>query len=395
MNSETDVLEFDFPDYEEPYPPFPDVNIALFDKEDSYSKNRDIADKLYADEKQIAEKKKTARKARRREIKTRGIIAAAAVLILSAVLVTTALDYIKSWEQPETASISEEEKEKLLAWKIDNDPFFEAAKINVLLEKIEKPDRVVGSDHYSVTVNFTVKNTSDEEIGFMPSRFYMKLINGRVVQPHIADSESFSYDGLESPWNGMHIPAGEQVSFSVKYYVYEKSASEIKCFAYNVYDIYTGTNLYTDIADTDGYISRRIEREIARRADKSAVEEAFKPFEEEEGTVVYSTNELSYKIWVSEETSDSLVLNVAIKGLTENDHEIQDESFYISDGTKKIYCQTPVSISRTNGIATVVVQFKKDSGFDCKCFGYNERFNREKDWTVRTDDVEVYIEELL
>ncbi|MDE5992268.1 MAG: hypothetical protein K2G87_04385 [Oscillospiraceae bacterium] len=50
MNSETDVLEFDFPDYEEPYPPFPDVKIELFDKEDSYSRNRDIADKLYADE---------------------------------------------------------------------------------------------------------------------------------------------------------------------------------------------------------------------------------------------------------------------------------------------------------------------------------------------------------
>lgn len=264
MNSETDVLEFDFPEYEELYPPFPDVKVVPFDKDSSYSRNRDIADKLYTDEKQIAEKKQTARKARRREIKTRKIIAVSAGLILSAVLITAALDYIKSWEQPETASISEAEEEKLLASKMDNDPFFEAAEIDVLLENVEEHDRVVGSNYYSVTVNFTVKNTSDEEIGFMPSRFYMRLINGRVVPPHIADIESFSYDGLESPWNGMHIPAGEQVSFSVKYYLYEKSASEIKCFAYNVYDIYTGTNLYTDIADTDGYISRLVEKEIAR-----------------------------------------------------------------------------------------------------------------------------------
>lgn len=49
MDNENDVLEFDFPDYEEPYPPFPDVKVAPFDKEDSYSRNRSIADKLYAD----------------------------------------------------------------------------------------------------------------------------------------------------------------------------------------------------------------------------------------------------------------------------------------------------------------------------------------------------------
>ncbi|MDE6746213.1 MAG: hypothetical protein K2J72_06195 [Oscillospiraceae bacterium] len=49
MDNETDVLEFDFPDYEEPYPPFPDAKVALFDKDSSYSRNRSIADKLYAD----------------------------------------------------------------------------------------------------------------------------------------------------------------------------------------------------------------------------------------------------------------------------------------------------------------------------------------------------------
>ena len=71
MNNDTDVLEFDFPDYEEPYPPFPDVKIALFDKEDSYSRNRDIADKLYADklEKEklrIKKLRKAVRKKRKR-----------------------------------------------------------------------------------------------------------------------------------------------------------------------------------------------------------------------------------------------------------------------------------------------------------------------------------------
>ena len=99
----------------------------------------------------------------------------------------------------------------------------------------------------------------------MPHRFYVKLKNGGVISPDIADSESFSYSGLESPWNGMHILPGEQVSFSVKYYISEKNASEIKCFAYNIYSNYIDQiYLYEDIADTDGYISRLVEKEIER-----------------------------------------------------------------------------------------------------------------------------------
>lgn len=58
MENETDVLEFDFPDYEEPYPPFPDVKVALFDKEDSYSRNRVIADQLYADRQKEEEQRR-------------------------------------------------------------------------------------------------------------------------------------------------------------------------------------------------------------------------------------------------------------------------------------------------------------------------------------------------
>lgn len=247
MNSETDVLEFDFPDYEEPYPPFPDVKVALFDKEDSYSRNRDIADRLYADEKQIAEKKQTARKVRR-EIKKRKAAAVLAGMILSVVLATAAMP------------ASNLDKEELPERKTYSGPFFEAAEIDVLLEKTAP---YYGK--YIVTVNFTVKNTSDEEIGFVPHRFYMKLKNGGVIHPDIADSENFSYSGLESPWNGMHIPPGEQVSFSVKYSISEENASEIKCFAYNVYNNYLDQiYLYEDIADTDGNISRLVEKEIER-----------------------------------------------------------------------------------------------------------------------------------
>lgn len=67
MEKDTDVLEFDFPDYEEPYPPFPDVRVADFDKEESYGRNRDIAYRLYADE--FKEKERRAKKLRKAERK--------------------------------------------------------------------------------------------------------------------------------------------------------------------------------------------------------------------------------------------------------------------------------------------------------------------------------------
>lgn len=259
MNSETDVLEFDFPDYEEPYPPFPDVKVALFDKEDSYGRNRDIADRLYADEKKTAEKKQSARKVRR-EIKKRKTVAASAGMILSVVLAAAAIDFINSLEPPAAMPASNLDKEELPERKTYSGPFFEAAEVDVQLERI-------GSFHdkYIVTVNFTVKNTSDEDIGFVPHRFYMKLKSGGVISPHIPDTENFSYSGLESPWNGMHLSPGEQVSFSVEYSIPEEKASEIKCFAYNVYNNYLDQiYLYEDIADTDGNISRLIEKEIER-----------------------------------------------------------------------------------------------------------------------------------
>ncbi|MDE7301846.1 MAG: hypothetical protein K2N60_00850 [Oscillospiraceae bacterium] len=70
MNNETDVLEFDFPDYEEPYSPLPDVKVAPFDKEDSYRRNRSIVDEFYAEKLKeeklyIKKRRKTERKKRR------------------------------------------------------------------------------------------------------------------------------------------------------------------------------------------------------------------------------------------------------------------------------------------------------------------------------------------
>ena len=141
---------------------------------------------------------------------------------------------------------------------------------SVRLESIAEPERTSPLygyyyDDYAVTVNFTVKNTGDEEIKFVPHRFYVKLKDECVLFPNVADDGFFSYGDTNNPWYGMHIPAGEQVSFSVTYYISEYNAPQIKCFAYNVYNnINANIHLYADIADEDGYVSRQIISEIEK-----------------------------------------------------------------------------------------------------------------------------------
>lgn len=257
MNEDYDVIDFDFPDYEEPYPPFPDVRVADFDKVESYSRNRDIADKLYADEQIQRDRQLASRRSRVREIKARKL-----AIVLCAVLAASAFRYIDniidSIAEPPKTVLSEEEKEKLLESKIKGNPFFEAAKVTALLEGVEEDY----SGNYVVTINFTVENTSSEKIGFIPRRFCVKLQSGSVLFPEIAD-ERFFYGDYDNPWYGMYVPAGEQVSFSVKYFISEKNASQIKCFAYDVYsDYFNGIYLYADIADEDGGISRAVEKRI-------------------------------------------------------------------------------------------------------------------------------------
>ncbi|MDE6764503.1 MAG: hypothetical protein K2J73_12625 [Oscillospiraceae bacterium] len=99
MDNETDVLEFDFPDYEEPYPPFPDVKVALFDKEDSYKRNRSIADGIYADrQKEEEQRREELRRAELEKIKRLNPAAlqpkskaAKIVSVIAAVLAITAM----------------------------------------------------------------------------------------------------------------------------------------------------------------------------------------------------------------------------------------------------------------------------------------------------------------
>lgn len=250
MDNENDVLEFDFPDYEEPYPPFPDVKVALFDKEDSYSRNRSIADKLYADRQKEDD--------RRREELRRA--------------------ELKKMERLNPAALQTKSK---------------AAKIVPIAAAI-----------FAITAMVATSLTS-----------------GGMIKPD---------------------------------------------------DVTAST--------------------------EAEAKEAFGPFEEEDGTVVYNTGNLCYKISLSKKITDKLTFYIDVRNLSENNYMIEDGNFYISDGTKKIYYQNPSFINYGvyyYGTAEVVVQFEKDSGFDCKYIGYYEKYHSESVRTKSPDNFEVSIDELL
>lgn len=132
--------------------------------------------------------------------------------------------------------------------------------------------------------------------------------------------------------------------------------------------------------------------------ENTAAEEVFEPFEAEDGTVVYNTGSLCYKISVSEKITDKLTIYIDVRNLSENNYTIKNENFYISDGTKKIYAQNPVPINY--GVyyyetADIAVQFEKRNGFDCKYIGYYEESPPKSFITKSPDNFEVSIEKLL
>lgn len=239
MNSETDVLEFDFPDYEEPYPPFPDVKVAPFDKEDSYGRNRDIADRLYADEaekKELrakklrkAERKKRKRASRAKKHPLRRILSIIALFIFveASVLFFSAgggerLLYLV-FDDSQTAAAKERAREETAAKKL-----LESAKVTAQLESVEKS---YGNDGGTVvTVKFTVENIGDKKISFRPFSFYA-VWNDGWTSPRNGRSYNYKHDF----WNSTHVPVGEQISFSLEYYVPKET--EIERFAYNVYGV--------------------------------------------------------------------------------------------------------------------------------------------------------------
>ncbi len=243
MKNETDVLEFDFPDYEEPYPPFPDIKVADFDKEDSYARNRDIAEKLYADnlkkEKLRAVKlRKTERKRHKQaaRLKKRPLRRILSIIGLFLLVEVSAL-FISVGGGEWLVGLVFDDSQTMDETKAKE--FFESVKITAQIESVEKSYSDYGNT--AVTVKFTVENIGDAGISFKPCWFYAVWDDG-YTNPMIADSERFSYNDKKGFWYNAHVPAGEQVSFSSKYYVSEET--KIERLAYNVYG---GLFLYVNI----------------------------------------------------------------------------------------------------------------------------------------------------
>ena len=191
MNSDTDVLEFDFPDYEEPYPPFPDVKVALFDKEDSYSKNRDIADRLYENElekekRRIKKLRKAVWKKRKRASRSKkhplrrifSIIALffaveASVLFVSLGGVGALADYIESIRSG-TASLPQaaaSEKPYVPAKPFEQD---DAGEYDTIYTTDEMSFMFMPSaSNNAITVGVWARNLTEEKYWIMCDNFYL------------------------------------------------------------------------------------------------------------------------------------------------------------------------------------------------------------------------------
>lgn len=236
MEKDTDIIEFDFPDYEEPYPPFPDVKAADFDKEESYSRNRDIADRLYTVglERKKRRDKKTKKRKRFSRAKRSPLGRILSIIMLFLLVEASALFVFNGGKEKIVGLIFHDSQtydaaQKKIMEKEANE-FLGSAKVTAQIENVEKSYNY-GKDT-AVTVKFTVENIGDREISFQPRRFYAVWNNG-FTSPRIADGEKFLYDDKDGFWYNADVPVRGQISFSVKYCISEKT--EIDCFAYNVH----------------------------------------------------------------------------------------------------------------------------------------------------------------
>ncbi|MBD5146365.1 MAG: hypothetical protein HDT21_10740 [Ruminococcus sp.] len=218
MNSETDVLEFDFPDYEEPYPPFPDVKVALFDKEDSYQRNIELAKQLPPDNAEPVEKAKPIPR-KKNAPKPRGVktVTAAAAAYAAALIGIVAIVFIANVQKPEEIGG--------MNLTIRSD-YEECAEFEQRLENIFSNTVSDGHQKYYVTFGFTMTNISDDPVIFFPKELSADIDGS--ASPPVATEGTRDFDG------GVFTVINGQKDFSVTYCLDENEISEITGFGYSL-----------------------------------------------------------------------------------------------------------------------------------------------------------------
>lgn len=219
MNNNTDVLEFDFPDYEEEYPAIPDIEVVPVDIDEAYRKNVELAKQLSDDDTEPTEKAKPipqkTKAARPRGIKT--ITAAAAYA--AALIGIFAVVFIANVQKPEEAGGN-------LTIRTD---YEECAEFEQRLESIALSpytDRD-GQRQYEMTIGFTMKNISDDPIIFFPKLLDVYLDN-RSSSPPVSMEGTRDFDG------GVFAVINGQKDFTVTYRLDENEVSQISFFGYSM-----------------------------------------------------------------------------------------------------------------------------------------------------------------
>lgn len=218
MNKNTDVLEFDFPDYEEEYPAIPDIEVVPVDIDEAYRKNIELAKQLSSDDSESAEKAKPIPQ-KKKNAKPRGIktITAAAAAYAAALIGIFAVVFIANVQKPEEAGGN-------LSIRTD---YEECAEFEQRLESITPYADEDGQQQYEVTIGFTMKNISDDPVIFFPKLLDVYLDNDGARAP-------VSMEGTRDFDGGVFAVINGQKDFTVTYRLDKDGLSQISFFGYSI-----------------------------------------------------------------------------------------------------------------------------------------------------------------
>lgn len=220
MNNNTDVLEFDFPDYEEEYPAIPDIEVVPVDIDEAYRKNVELAKQLSADDAEPVEKTKPVPQ-KKKAAKPRGMktITSAAAAYVTAFIGILAVVFIANVQKPEEAGGN-------LTIRTD---YEECAEFEQRLESIALSpytDRD-SQQQYDVTIGFTMKNISDDPVIFFPKLLDVYLDNDGARAP-------VSMEGTRDFDGGVFAVINYQKDFTVTYRLDRNEVSQISFFGYSM-----------------------------------------------------------------------------------------------------------------------------------------------------------------
>lgn len=218
MNEDYDIVEMDFPDYEEEYPAIPDIKVAPADMDEAYRRNIELANQFSADSAEPAEKAEPIPR-KEKAAKPRGmkkITTAAAVY--AAFLIIVAAAFIANIQKPEEIGGMN------LTIRTD---YEECAEFEQRLESITLFVDEDGQRHYDVTIGFTMKNISDDPVIFFPKLLYAYLDNLSFRSP-------VSTEGTRDYDDGVFVVINDQKDFTVTYRLDKNEVSQINCFGYGL-----------------------------------------------------------------------------------------------------------------------------------------------------------------